>query len=120
MGMVPGDKLPAISGVAREISDLAKVNYLAGLWKEDMFHGLLWSFDGDDFPSRLYTAPSWSWVSVTSDTSSSSFPHWYQNHSLRNRLRLWRMQPYFYANPMLLKTRHSEYDAEILDYEAVP
>src|SRR6187402_2539994 len=30
------------------------------------------------------------------------------------------MQPYFYAKPMLLTTRHSEYDAEILDYEAVP
>lgn len=60
----PSDRLPAISAVAREVAKLAQTTYLAGLWKEDLHRGLLWSYDGVDLPFLNYLAPSWSWSSV--------------------------------------------------------
>ncbi|KAF4628878.1 hypothetical protein G7Y89_g9277 [Cudoniella acicularis] len=36
------DRLPALSGIAREIARLTGYRYVAGLWKEDIVAGLLW------------------------------------------------------------------------------
>ncbi|TGO10610.1 hypothetical protein BTUL_0130g00170 [Botrytis tulipae] len=38
----PTDKLPALAGIATQIHNLRKYDYLAGLWKQDLEYGLLW------------------------------------------------------------------------------
>ncbi|KAG6354487.1 hypothetical protein INS49_004504 [Diaporthe citri] len=64
-----GDKLPALSGLARETAELRKdvsEEYLAGLWRSTALIDLCWRH----FPGRLrvpeqYLAPSWSWASLS-------------------------------------------------------
>ncbi|TGO20769.1 hypothetical protein BPAE_0267g00090 [Botrytis paeoniae] len=36
------DKLPALAGIATQIHNIHKYDYLAGLWKQDLEYGLLW------------------------------------------------------------------------------
>lgn len=86
----PGDKLPAVSALARHFASRLRLNgrlqgaFLAGLWATDLAHGLLWArlggssggtpgMEGQSRPplaalspgpaSPSYTAPSWSWAS---------------------------------------------------------
>ncbi|KAL1863012.1 hypothetical protein Daus18300_008168 [Diaporthe australafricana] len=68
-----GDKLPALSGLARETAELRKEDneeYLAGLWRSTILCDLCWSSDCDT-PSvpEEYLAPSWSWVSLHAKVS---------------------------------------------------
>ncbi|KAF8847169.1 HET-domain-containing protein [Acephala macrosclerotiorum] len=64
------DKLPAVSGVAKQIQGRASSAYLAGLWKENLPMELCWSVDyvstnsSPILQSETYIAPSWSWASV--------------------------------------------------------
>jgi hypothetical protein len=69
------DKLPAIGGAATEMSKLLKSDYLAGIWRENLLHDLLWYSDtwGVDKsgafsqppPAPLdIGSPSWSWASL--------------------------------------------------------
>ncbi|KAH8586945.1 heterokaryon incompatibility protein-domain-containing protein [Bisporella sp. PMI_857] len=65
------DTLPAISGIAREFAAKTRYEYCAGLWKQDMLRGLLWTArgparDGTARPHETYVAPSWSWASIRS------------------------------------------------------
>ena len=59
-----GDKLIAISAIAREMKPLMQCKYLAGDWEADLVRQLGWP--GYDIHSRptTYRAPSWSWASV--------------------------------------------------------
>lgn len=58
------DKLPAISGVARLISErLGDDDYLAGLWRNSLIEDLLWQGLKVHRVAE-YRAPSWSWASV--------------------------------------------------------
>ncbi|KAK0646885.1 heterokaryon incompatibility protein-domain-containing protein [Cercophora newfieldiana] len=58
------DKLPAISGLAKIFQRKLDDEYLAGLWKGNIYTGLLWfAIDRVSHPSA-YRAPSWSWASV--------------------------------------------------------
>jgi hypothetical protein len=63
------DKLVAISGLAKEIRQLANDEYLAGLWKKHLPHHLLWfmerpSISVSTHATQMYCAPSWSWAST--------------------------------------------------------
>lgn len=69
------DRLPAISGAARQFYlSRRRTNpgtYLAGLWRHDLFLGLLWHprYSGPSLsvPTRKpkdFRAPSWSWAAV--------------------------------------------------------
>jgi hypothetical protein len=60
------DRLPAISGIAKEIrSRIGETyTYRAGLWQEDIHRGLLWSTKGQALAASQYSGPSWSWASV--------------------------------------------------------
>ncbi|KAH8896330.1 HET-domain-containing protein, partial [Thozetella sp. PMI_491] len=65
------DKLPALSGIAREIHLETGDEYLAGLWRKDLSHHLLWNLDvifagkGAEWRRPLsYRAPSWSWAAI--------------------------------------------------------
>lgn len=66
------DKLVAISGVASAIQGYTKDEYLAGLWRRDIIPQLAWfPLHGrsenflDTLGTECYTAPSWSWASVS-------------------------------------------------------
>lgn len=75
------DKLPALSGVAREFfeimdesrprttTDMLPLRYLAGLWEHELHRGLLWKkgVGEQDVDPVEYRAPSWSWASIESD-----------------------------------------------------
>ncbi|KAK2616159.1 hypothetical protein N8I77_002866 [Diaporthe amygdali] len=62
------DKLPALSGLARETAKLRKDDkdeYLSGLWRSTVLLDLCWSdyYDTPRIPEE-YLAPSWSWASL--------------------------------------------------------
>jgi hypothetical protein len=42
----PVDKLPAFSGMAKRIAKTVRSDYLAGLWKGNLTHDLLWRING--------------------------------------------------------------------------
>lgn len=90
------DKLPALSGVAREYarilddgrhSDMAPTRpsrYLAGLWEDDIYRGLCWYNPGHtskDFLLVEYCAPSWSWASLESRVITHNEPNGYVPHA---------------------------------------
>ncbi|KAH8892871.1 hypothetical protein GQ53DRAFT_805782 [Thozetella sp. PMI_491] len=70
----PEDMLPAIAGLARRFHDLTGTSsgqYLAGMWREDLFASLLWRRQDawgaflaipDHSVLEWYRAPSWSWA----------------------------------------------------------
>lgn len=61
-----GDKLPALSGAAKEMRALLEDEYVAGMWRKELLKQLLWSIEPKTLitrPSR-YRAPSWSWAAV--------------------------------------------------------
>lgn len=60
----PSDKLPAMSGIAREYSEIFGDSYVAGLWRSSMLGGLAWQSGGGCKAVSDYRAPSWSWASV--------------------------------------------------------
>lgn len=58
-----GDKLVALSGVARAIQNETGDQYFAGLWRRTLAQELCWM--ATDPRQRLqYRAPSWSWTAV--------------------------------------------------------
>ena len=77
-----GDKLPALSGLARNVAQHTGDRYAAGLWEEDFGFGVLWKGVGkrcvyDEFDlyygpkykkPRQWRAPSWSWASLDGET----------------------------------------------------
>jgi hypothetical protein len=65
-----GDKLLALSAVARKPSQLTGDEYVAGLWRRSLGELLLWhcysnsvGFSACRYP-REYRAPSWSWAAI--------------------------------------------------------
>lgn len=67
---VPGDKLPAISGIASKIRKATHSEYFAGLWKGNLASDLLWSASSTApagagcFALNAWRAPSFSWASL--------------------------------------------------------
>lgn len=64
---MPGDKMPAIAGVADRMKERLNCDYLAGIWSDDLMNGLLWRRIGRQYTHELldhsqYYAPSWSWM----------------------------------------------------------
>jgi hypothetical protein len=61
------DRLPAIAGVAKTLSEKFGFNYAAGLWQEDVLGGLMWKrFKHTTTLTRHVgdPVPTWSWASV--------------------------------------------------------
>jgi hypothetical protein len=63
----PGDRLVALSAVAKEFKarqlELSD-EYLAGLWRSHLPQALLWHVKCEESSSANYIAPSWSWTST--------------------------------------------------------
>lgn len=69
------DKLVAISGIAQEIQQAVEDEYLAGMWRSELAHSLLWEVErGSDNTRagrpRPLRAPSWSWASIDGPIST--------------------------------------------------
>jgi hypothetical protein len=68
----PNDKLVALSGIAKARAARFGGVYVAGMWRQDLAHQLLWNtgdsrkFHNDSIKPRpnVYRAPSWSWASI--------------------------------------------------------
>lgn len=63
----PSDKLPALSGLAAQMSSsitpFTSDRYLSGIWERDLFYGLLWCYnDMKNHKCHVSRAPSWSWA----------------------------------------------------------
>jgi len=87
------DRLPAISGVAKEVARHTRQTYKAGLWEEEIHTELLWSTSGN--ATRLhdynYIAPSWSWASLNFSSKDCHLYHQSGRDNRHNILRLARV-----------------------------
>lgn len=71
----PGDKFPAISGIAADYGEIFNSEYLAGLWHCAFPSELLWSTARSDISRpAVQRAPSWSWASVDGEISHKWCP----------------------------------------------
>jgi hypothetical protein len=61
---VPGDKLVALSGVAKYVMPHIGDAYVVGMWRRNLEKGLMWTKVGPGSRPSEYRAPSWSWASV--------------------------------------------------------
>ncbi|KAG9192460.1 hypothetical protein G6011_11194 [Alternaria panax] len=61
---LPGDKLVALSGVARHMMSRIKDIYVAGMWRRSLEVMLMWKVSGIGPRPPHYRAPSWSWAST--------------------------------------------------------
>ncbi|KAK8859717.1 heterokaryon incompatibility protein [Apiospora arundinis] len=75
------DKLIAISGLAKRLSKVVKDEYVVGMWRRDLSHGILWycseemdekKYPGPRRPSE-YRAPTFSWASMDAKISMVFF-----------------------------------------------
>ncbi|KAI1379433.1 HET-domain-containing protein [Hypoxylon crocopeplum] len=68
------DRFPALSGIAQYFGRVLQDEYVAGLWKRDIYKALFWCRGRPKFQKfdallyklgniSTYTAPSWSWAS---------------------------------------------------------
>lgn len=66
------DRLPALSGLASGFQTTSDLQYLAGVWREDLARGTTWyvapwakdSPNSESASPAEYMAPPWSWASV--------------------------------------------------------
>jgi hypothetical protein len=62
------DRLPALSGLAKQMGSVRKGRYLAGLWEDSLFEDLMWWVTESNCPQarrpKEWRAPSWSWASI--------------------------------------------------------
>lgn len=67
----PGDKLIAISGVAKKYRQDLNDEYIAGMWRKDLANWILWYVKPSPSPRpQTYRAPSWSWASVDNEVGT--------------------------------------------------
>lgn len=70
-----GDKLVAVSGLAKSIQAAFNIDYCAGLWDWDLEYQLLWGGASSQprYPPPSYRAPTWSWASMDGYISMSRY-----------------------------------------------
>ncbi|KLU87959.1 hypothetical protein MAPG_06949 [Magnaporthiopsis poae ATCC 64411] len=77
----PGDKLAAISALARQAAHPLRGGYIAGMWEKQLATELLWRVKTDATANRQtlypmpYRAPSWSWAAVDQPVQIQSLPY---------------------------------------------
>lgn len=64
----PGDKLVALSAIAKALTPVLQDEYVAGMWRRYLACELLWitssNQEGRELGLEIYRAPSWSWAAV--------------------------------------------------------
>lgn len=68
---VASDRLSGIGGIASLMSQVIGSEYLAGLWRNNLLHDLMWYANTKEWLNRPETwrAPTWSWASVECSVS---------------------------------------------------
>ena len=61
---VQSDRLIAIAGLAQIFKNASGDEYIAGHWRTDMPHGLMWGAAPHRQSTTTYRAPTWSWASI--------------------------------------------------------
>lgn len=69
------DCFPALQGISKQLHQLKRSAYMAGLWENSIMYDLLWYSDYKDKACRpqRWRAPSWSWASVVGRVT---WPNW--------------------------------------------
>lgn len=93
----PGDRLPALSGLAKKFQEVTSFTYIAGLWKETIWYDLMWQCDivTPDTPmaeslaksvslTASYMGPTFSWVSVPVAVNYKLARHSYPGARIRH------------------------------------
>lgn len=65
---IQNDRLPALSGLARQFASPQMGKYLAGIWYSQLPDALDWTIDDPSKPDG-YRAPSWCWASLDGPVS---------------------------------------------------
>ncbi|KAF2248961.1 HET-domain-containing protein [Trematosphaeria pertusa] len=83
----PGDKLIAISGLARLIGPAMHGKYHAGMWEDNLVHQLAWQVSTKYLTTRplIRPGPSWSWASVDGHVG---MPYWDANPTMHHTIIL--------------------------------
>jgi hypothetical protein len=72
------DRLPALSGAAKQMQPHRNGRYLAGLWEDSLVEDLMWWVNDDECQNskrpKQWRAPSWSWASLESGFSHRIYP----------------------------------------------
>jgi hypothetical protein len=76
---VSGDKLVALSGVAKHMMSHVRDIYIVGMWRRDLEKKLMWEVLEIRPRPPGYRAPSWSWASVDG-------PIWYVSRAAQQSL----------------------------------
>lgn len=92
------DTLPAIAGLAKIVSDCTLVEYVAGLWSENLLRSIAWrtykysSRDKDHLRHENYVAPSWSWASLSGPVRYSKVNASFEDTTINaaGKHRTWR------------------------------
>ena len=76
------DRIVALSGLAEALHAKTRDDYLVGMWRSNIYSGLLWAVRERDLRKprpRQYRAPTWSWLSIDSPVESfkSKLRSWY-------------------------------------------
>ena len=58
------DRLTALAGIAEAFEEEINCRYLAGLWEDGLFHGLMWETSGPTRRNLHAGVPTWSWASI--------------------------------------------------------
>ena len=84
------DRLPALSGLAKFLSQKFQTLYLAGLWESNLAIGLLWHrcsvLYSSCFRDKHSNVPSWSWASIVR-THQSAYEDNQLNHITYDEVR---------------------------------
>ncbi|CAI0643638.1 unnamed protein product [Colletotrichum noveboracense] len=67
------DRLPAVAGIARILSDMLNEKYIAGVWENDIARSLAWACRSDISIPSTQLVPSWSWASVCGTIGGNHF-----------------------------------------------
>lgn len=78
----PGEKLVALSGIAKQYAAGYHDTYIAGMWQSALLYQLLWCVSwGVRLPNAglkprpsVYRAPSWSWASIDGHICIQDWP----------------------------------------------
>jgi hypothetical protein len=60
---IPGDRIPALTGIVDHYAAMTGYSHLLGLWKETFVRDLLWIRVGDVKRGPPSNTPSWTWLS---------------------------------------------------------
>ncbi|KAI9711707.1 MAG: hypothetical protein M1820_001851 [Bogoriella megaspora] len=91
--MYDKDRLPALSGLAKQMQYLSGDQYLAGIWASNLTQSLRWhmGFLEPLLPrSSTYIAPTWSWVSVKSPIMYGERVVGKEDQEFRDNVQQWR------------------------------